>query len=170
MLDLLVPTGIAADLIERTSRTADTLRAVQLSLAPAFLLVGIGSIMNVMMARLIWVAGRIERLSEVEPDEMSDNRRREIDWLCRRRHYARRAILFSTAAASVISIVIAVLFVSVYIETRIGTVVAGLWVLTMGLLIAGLSQFFMETRVAATGSERFRPTAATPTPPAPPRE
>lgn len=156
MLDLLAPAGLAIDLIERTSRTADTLRAVELSLAPAFLLVGIGSIMNVMMARLTWVAGRIERLSDVEEEKITLNRQREIDWLCRRRKFARRAILFSTAAASVISIVIAALFVSVYIETRIGTLVAVLWVLTMGLLIAGLSQFFMETQIAAGGSERFQ--------------
>ncbi|MEE4153477.1 MAG: DUF2721 domain-containing protein [Erythrobacter sp.] len=156
MVEIVASTGLAVDLIERTSRTADTLRAVELSLAPAFLLVGIGSIMNVMMARLTWVAGRIERLSDLEEEKSTPNRLRELEWLCRRRQFARRAILFSTAAASVISIVIAALFVSVYIQTRIGTLVAVLWVLTMGLLIAGLSQFFMETRIAAGGSERFR--------------
>ena len=61
---LALGAGIATELIERTSSTPNTLRALQLSLAPAFLLVGIGSIMNVMMKRLTWVAGRIERLSQ----------------------------------------------------------------------------------------------------------
>ena len=151
MLDLMAGSNIAADLLQRTQNTSDVLRAVQLSLAPAFLLVGIGSIMNVMMQRLSWVAGRIERLSEQIEEKPNPRSTSEREWLRARRHLARRAIMFSTAAAVVISVVIAVLFVSVYVETRIGTIVAVLWVMTMALLITGLVHFLRETLLAARG-------------------
>ena len=150
--ELLAASNIATDLLERTASTPDTLRAVQLSLAPAFLLVGIGSIMNVIMARLNWIAGRIERLSENMELPLSDPVQREVDWLCARRQLARQAIKFSTAAAVVISVVIAVLFVSVYIEAKIGTAVAVLWVVTMALLITALVYFLREALLAARGS------------------
>ena len=68
ILDLLATGGFATDLIERTASSHAVQQALQSSLAPAFLLVGIGSIMNVMVQRLTWVAGRIERLE----DEMED--------------------------------------------------------------------------------------------------
>ncbi|MGB7418352.1 MAG: DUF2721 domain-containing protein [Erythrobacter sp.] len=155
MTEVLFLLGLPSAILERTASTPQTLAAVQLSLAPAFLLVGIGSIMNVMMARLTWIAGRIERLTDVDENTHSPRTARELAWLGRRRHFVRRAMLFSTAAAGVISVVIAVLFVSVYIEPRIGTLVAFLWVLTMVLLILGLSQFFAETSIAARGSESF---------------
>lgn len=154
MFDLLSASNLAADLLERTASTPDVQRALQSSLAPAFLLVGIGGIMNVMMSRLIWIAGRIERLSENLDISCEVTHGQEVAWLCARRQCARRAIMFSTAAAMVISIVIALLFVSAYIETKIGTIIAVLWTATMALLITGLVSFMLETRLAAQGFEQ----------------
>lgn len=159
MIDLLSAAGIATEIIERTSNTPDVGRAVQLSLAPAFLLVAIGSIMNVMVTRLNWIAGRIERLDEFLPKDGGANKEAELDWLCARRAISRRAIKFSTGAACVISVVIALLFVSVYIDAQIGTIVAVLWVVTMGLLIFALSQFLRETLLAADGPHETGPDA-----------
>jgi hypothetical protein len=62
----------ALDIIEMTSSTPGVMQMLQFSLAPAFLLVGIGSIMNVMMSRLTWVANRIERL-ELQAEEKPQN-------------------------------------------------------------------------------------------------
>lgn len=153
MIDLLASAGpnSALDLIARTASTPGVMQMLQFSLAPAFLLVAIGSVMNVMVQRLTWVANRIERLearyegTDVEP--CSD----ELSWLMRRRRVAQRAVMFSTAAAALISVLIALLFVSAYIELRIGTLIAACWVLTMLLLITGLAFFFTETRIAAKG-------------------
>ncbi len=158
MIDLLAATDIATEIIERTSNTSDVQRAVQLSLAPAFLLVAIGSIMNVMVTRLNWIAGRIERLDEHQPKDDGKQKAAELGWLRQRRAISRRAIKFSTGAACVISVVIALLFVSVYIDAKIGTIVAVLWVVTMGLLIFALSQFLRETLLAAHGPhESYKP-------------
>lgn len=153
ILDALTAAGprAAFELIERTSSTPRVMEMLQFSLAPAFLLVGIGSVMNVMMNRLIWVANRIERLESRSEERSETPCSDELHWLMRRRRIAQRAVMFSTAAASLISVLIAALFVSAYIHLKIGTVIAGLWVATMALLITGLAFFFSETRIAAKG-------------------
>lgn len=145
----------ALEILERTASTPRVRQAVELSLAPAFLLVGIGSIMNVMMTRLTWLAGRIERLAEPADGACDVSHGHELAWLRRRRKLARLAIKFSTGAALVISVEIAVLFLSAYIEPRIGTLVAILWVLTIGLLITGLIYFLRETLLAADGPKTY---------------
>jgi len=112
--------------------------------------------MNVMMARLIWITGRIERLEgKLEADKISGEDS-EVEWLARRRKLARRAIMASTAAAAIISVVIALLFVSTYVATGIGTLIAILWVTTIALLIIALGFFVRETSLAARGGESFR--------------
>ena len=152
MIDLLsVAPQAALDFLERTASTPRVLQMLQFSLAPAFLLVGIGSTMNVMMARLTWVANRIERLEQRFEDRPEEPCADEIAWLTRRRGIAQRAVMFSTAAAGLISVLIAALFVSAYIHFKIGTFVAVLWVATMALLITGLAFFFRETWIAAKG-------------------
>lgn len=153
MIDLLASTApsAASRFIAQTASTPRVLEMLQFSLAPAFLLVAIGSIMNVMMARLTWVANRIERLEARAEERDEDPCSDEHSWLSRRRMIAQRAVMFSTGAAALISVLIALLFVSSYIELRIGTLIAGLWVATMLLLITGLGFFFAETRLAAKG-------------------
>ena len=142
----------AFEILERTASTPRVQQVVQLSLAPAFLLGGIGAIMNVMMTRLIWIAGRIERLGESEEASCSDKHRREIEWLSQRRKLVRSAIMFSSASAMIISLVIGLLFISAYIHAQIGTVIAVLWVVTMILLVVGLGFFVTETRLSARGA------------------
>ncbi|MEM7689059.1 MAG: DUF2721 domain-containing protein [Pseudomonadota bacterium] len=145
----------AFELLERTASTPRVQQVVQLSLAPAFLLAGIGAIMNVMMSRLIWIAGRIERLGEGSDVSCSVSFGREIEWLRNRRQRVRTAIMFSSSSAMIICVVISLLFISAYVEAQIGTVIAALWVLTMTLLIIGLGCFVMETRLSASGFEKF---------------
>ncbi len=153
LLSLLISaaTPDALDLIQTNTSITSVQNAVELSLAPAFLLVGIGSLMNVMMARLIWLAGRIERLSDPADGACKVSHARELEWLKQRRRFARVAIKFSTGAAVVISVVIAVLFVSAFVQASVGVFVAILWVMTIGLLIMGLGYFLRETLLAADG-------------------
>lgn len=150
MLDLLTANhSLAVDLLERTSSTARVQEIVQLSLAPAFLLAGIGAIMNVMTNRLIWVANRIERIHELEEEGRAGNTVEDLPALEKRRTYAQSAVMFTTAGALTISVVIALLFVSAFISPKIGTVTAVAWIVTMVLLSIGLTLFLLETRTAA---------------------
>lgn len=154
MLDLLASAG-APDLIHevlsRTSSTPKVQQIVSLSLAPAFLLSGIGAIMNVMMSRMIWIAGRIEKIDERVTDGKQPPDNPERAWLVRRRRTIQHAVMASTGSAVTISVVIMLLFVSAYVEARLGTVIVVAWVLTMLLLIVGLGFFFRETRLAGRG-------------------
>ena len=148
LLDLLANTpGI--ELLERTSSSTRVQNVVQLSLSPVFLLAAIGAVMNVMTSRLIWVANKIEKILKAGRDEESNELLVEIPALEKRRIHAQRAVMLSTAAAFTISIVIMLLFVSAFVKAALGTLVAFTWMLTMGLLMAGLASFLLETRVAA---------------------
>ena len=158
LLDLLsaaaeVRTPFALEIFERTASTPRVQQVVQLSLAPAFLLSGIGAVMNVIMSRMIWIAQRIERIEDASEGQRTDRQEREIGWLLRRRRLMQGAIMFSTASAVMISLVIGMLFISAYITAQIGTLIAFLWVLTMALLVTGLGFFLMETRLAAIGAQ-----------------
>ncbi|MBX7492226.1 DUF2721 domain-containing protein [Qipengyuania sp. 1NDW9] len=143
---LLIP-GI--ELLERTSSSIRVQNVVQLSMAPAFLLAGIGAVMNVMTNRLIWVANKIEKILKVSDGDEGSELLVELPALEKRRVHAQRAVMLSTASAFTISIVIMLLFVSAFVKAPLGTFVALTWLITMGLLMAGLASFLLETRVAA---------------------
>ncbi|HSJ78521.1 MAG TPA: DUF2721 domain-containing protein [Erythrobacter sp.] len=158
LLDLLAAAAtesrlpFAFEIFERTASTPRVQQVVQLSLAPAFLLSGIGAIMNVIMSRMIWIAQRVENIEDKMEAQRSAKQARELGWLMRRRKLAQGAIMFSTASAVMISLVIGLLFISAYITAQIGTLIAALWVLTMALLVTGLGFFLLETRLAAIGA------------------
>lgn len=140
-------TGI--ELIDRTSSTLRVQNVVQLSLAPAFLLAGIGAVMNVMTNRLIWVANKIEKIMAADEEGRAGVLVDELPALEKRRVHAQRAVMLSTASALTISIVIMLLFVSAFVTAPMGTLVTIVWLLTMALLAAGLASFLLETRTAA---------------------
>lgn len=153
LLAAALHTPFASDILERTASTPRVQQVVQLSLAPAFLLSAIGAIMNVIMSRMIWIAKRVENIEEKMEAQRTAKQARELSWLMRRRKLMQGAIMFSTAAAVMISLVIGLLFISAYIYAQIGTVIALLWVLTMVLLVTGLGFFLLETRLAARGAQ-----------------
>lgn len=158
-LDLLaavLQAPFASEILERTASTPRVQQVVQLSLAPAFLLSGIGAIMNVIMSRMIWIAQRVENLEEKLEEHRTAKQARELAWLMQRRKLMQGAIMFSTAAAVIISLMIGLLFISAYITAQIGTVIAILWVLTMVLLVTGLGFFLFETRLAARGARMLK--------------
>ena len=147
--ELFAASMAATDFVAQSRSSARVQAVVQLSLAPAFLLAGIGAIMNVMTSRLIWVANRIDRIEQLQREGVAGAAADDLPALERRRSYAQGAVMLSTAAALTISVVIALLFVSAFIEPRIGTLIAVAWIGTMVFLIGGLALFVMETRTAA---------------------
>jgi len=82
----------ALEIFERTASTPRVQQVVQLSLAPAFLLSGIGAVMNVIMSRMIWIAQRIERIEDKLEEQRTPRQAREHRWLMRRRKLAQGAI------------------------------------------------------------------------------
>lgn len=126
--------------------------AVQLALAPIFLLAGIGALLNVMTARLGRVVDRaryIEDLMEAGEDAASYARHRtELSALDRRISSVNLAIYATTAAALLVCFVVALLFIEELAAWDLGAVIAALFVATMSSLTMGLVFFMIEISVA----------------------
>jgi hypothetical protein len=126
--------------------------AIQLSIAPIFLLAGIGALLNVMTSRLSRVVDRARALEAgLDGGESGEERARhlaELRVLDRRMTYANRAITLCSVAALLICCVVALLFVGQILRLPFDLVIAVLFILTMGALVLGLVQFLVEIAVA----------------------
>ncbi len=134
----------------------DMVRAIQLALAPVFLLTGIAGLLNVMAGRLARIVDRVRELGrDAGP---ADPARRVLE---RRRHFTSIAITACTIAALLVCIVIATLFVEAMLEAPLKWLVGGLFTAAMLALVVGLAFFLREvqlamqaTRSAAAGDRR----------------
>jgi hypothetical protein len=125
--------------------------AIQLAIAPVFLLTGLGALLSVMATRL----GRvIDRARRVEADwKTFDEAERaaatlELGTLETRAHLASWAINFCTSAALLVCGVIATLFIDVFVGTNLKWLVGALFIAAMVALIGGLVSFLREVYLA----------------------
>ena len=141
----------------------DVSQAIQLALAPAFLLTSLAGLLNVMAGRLARIIDRGRHLTETEgiAERLPGHVRDELRQLDRRRHLASTAIGASTLASLLLCLVVSSLFVEVYLGTPLRGTVGVLFMLAMLSLIVSLSYFLREVhlattsiRIAAAGSER----------------
>ncbi|WP_343345113.1 DUF2721 domain-containing protein [Sphingomicrobium sp. XHP0239] len=154
-MDLLIATAFG-ELIERTASTPRVQAILQLSLAPVFLLAGIGAFLNVMNLRLTWLVEKINQLEAAGEEGIDAARQDELPVLRRRQRYAHHAVNLSTAAALMICLVVALLFVSSFVRTPLGSLVAFSWIVAMVLIFAGLTFFLRETSLATRDLETTR--------------
>lgn len=126
-------------------------QTIQLSVAPVFLLAGLGAIMNMMASRLARIVDRSRALEQLHPNTTGPEHDRHVQEL---RIIARRIAIISTAltlcvgSAVLVCLVVALLFVAELADLRIGNIVASAFVLAMVLVTLGLIAFLIETRVA----------------------
>ncbi|MDZ7629432.1 MAG: DUF2721 domain-containing protein [Parvularculaceae bacterium] len=125
---------------------------IQLSVAPVFLLVAIGSFLNVATQRLGRVVDRA-RLLKADIGERADNDQRrdaieELAGLSRRITLANYAIYLWSTAALFVAIDVAVLFVGAFAGADLYGVVAALFALAMLAVIGGFGFFLGEISVA----------------------
>ena len=125
---------------------------IQLSIAPVFLLAGVGAILNVMATRLSRVVDRVRRL-EAEfagtSEVVQRLARSELSRLGKRMKLINWAITAVTAGALTVCLVVAILFVGGLADSSVGNLIAALYVLTMALLVGGLVLFLLEVRLAS---------------------
>lgn len=129
----------------------DVAHAIQLALAPVFLLTGIAGLLNVMAGRLSRIIDRGRYLTEhwgrlVE--SAPDATRREQEMLETRRHFTSIAVTACTIAALLICVVIATLFIEVMLGVRLNWVVGALFTGAMLALVIGLAFFLREVHLA----------------------
>lgn len=129
----------------------DLAHAIQLALAPVFLLTGIAGILNVMTGRLARIIDRGRYLTERElPPAMvaSSAYRVELASLEFRRHLASSAIAASTLSALLVCVVIASLFVQVLLQVELRWVVGAMFTGSTMALVVGLGYFLREVHLA----------------------
>ncbi|MDQ6618212.1 MAG: DUF2721 domain-containing protein [Pseudomonadota bacterium] len=137
--------------------------AIQLAIAPVFLLTGIAALLGVMATRLARVIDRARSFEHEWADLAVESRaaaQREIAMLEQRRRVCSWSINCCTAAALLICLVIVALFVDEMLATDLKLLSGVLFVLAMILLIGGLSCFLREvylaTHTITFDASRFR--------------
>jgi len=111
--------------------------AIQLAVAPVFLLTGIGAMLAVMATRLARVVDRFRVLKET-PSDRHVHRVVEMDLLLHRSKWVHWAISLSVLSALLICIVIAALFAGSEFRFNSSRIVALLFISAMVTLILGL--------------------------------
>ena len=125
--------------------------AIQLAVAPVFLLTGLGALLTVMTSRLGRVIDRARLLEdrwEVQDEAARVAITVELEVLARRARLAGYAINLCTSAALLICIVIAALFIDVFTGTNLKWLVGALFVVAMMAVIGGLISFLREVYLA----------------------
>ncbi|MCP9771843.1 DUF2721 domain-containing protein [Synechococcus sp. Tobar12-5m-g] len=133
------------------SAVAGLSRAIQLSVAPVFLLTGIGGLLGTFTARLSRIIDRTRLLQEaMERGNIAQAKRLKAVLIVQRRRLflINRAILCATVTALLVSGVVAVLFISAVAAVDLATIVVPVFVLAMVSLIAGLLLFLLEVQLA----------------------
>ncbi len=127
------------------SQVAEVERAIQLAIAPAFLLTAIATFINVLVARLARTVDRERALRAGADPAMPDER----PVLARRAWLTYRAIAWCVLAATLICILIVMSFVGVFLGIGLAWVVGGLLIAAMLSAILALGCFLGEIRLAA---------------------
>lgn len=139
------------------SHVQDITRVIQLALAPAFLLSGVASLLNVFTSRLARIVDRTRVLeSRQDPDgEVVE----ELVVLQSRGEIVRWSLTFATGAALLVSLVIGVAFIGFLARMNFAMIVAGLFVAAMGALTLALGFFLREVVLAVGSLETLLPRA-----------
>lgn len=129
----------------------DIAHAIQLALAPVFLLTGIAAFLGVLTNRLARVVDRarnVERELRQATAHDPDSARRQLRVMARRSRFINVAITLATIAGLLIALVVALLFASTFVPLNLAASVAVLFVVSMGSLVGAFLSFLLEVRIA----------------------
>jgi type VI protein secretion system component VasF len=138
--------------------------AIQLAVAPVFLLAGVGALLAVLTNRLARIIDRvhfIERQLEtvVSAEQREENARATVS-LARRARFIHWAISLCTTCDLLVCVVVAMIFISHELGVDLSTAIAGLFIAAMLSLIAGLLCFLREISLATALIESLDNSAA----------
>ena len=127
-------------------------QTIQLALAPVFVLVAIGNIMNLLSSRLGRVVDRSRSLEEqhratsgMEHDLVV----REFRSLDRRIALIGRAILLLVLSGLTIGLTVVILFLGDFLKWDLPQLTAAAFIIAIALLMGALLLFLLETREAS---------------------
>ena len=130
-----------------TLPTGDVTHVIQLAIAPVFLLTAVGTILNVLVSRLIRAVDRRRVLVAVLPGlnaMLAAEVHRELDFVERRVRLIYTAVFFAVATALLICLLIALAFLDALIAADLAQTIAILFMLAMVALIGSLALFMRE--------------------------
>ena len=120
---------------------------IQMAVAPAFLLTALGATLTVMANRLSRIVDRHRVLREQK--KSNDNKITiELASLKHRAKCTHWAIAFTTIAALLISLLIAMIFITVEVYIDLDRYLAILFIIAMTFLIIGLLCFLREVHLS----------------------
>lgn len=125
--------------------------AIQLAVAPVFLLTGIGALLGVMTNRLARVIDRARTLEARlvgAPPEDAPGIMSHLGILSRRAKYINLAITLCTMTALLVCTVIAILFLGAFISFDLTIPLSLLFIAAMCMLVLGLVLFLREIFLA----------------------
>ena len=133
------------------STVASISHLIQLSVAPVFLLTGVGSILGVLAGRVGRIVDRARKLETELPNTPTPRHAEihlELRRLSRRAHLTYWAISLCTVCALLVCTLIAMLFIGDFVTLSMAKLVALLFITAMLSLICGLLCFLREVYMA----------------------
>jgi hypothetical protein len=139
-------------------------RAIQLSVSPVFLLAGISGLLGVLTTRLSRLIDRLlqhRREQEAQTrmlghaPEVPQDLLRELQLQRRRLRLAIVAITLATLSFFTVASLVMLLFVGVVSRIDLSPLVAGLFMLAMGLLMAAVLMLVLEIHLGSRLASRF---------------
>ena len=131
---------------------SDLSHIIELSVAPVFLLAGIGAFLNVVASRLARIVDRARNLEErylagPTAEEMA-RIKTELGILDQRVKLSQRAVLLFSFAGLLVCLVVATLFIGEFVALPLAAPVALMFIAAMLAMIVGLTLFLLETSIA----------------------
>jgi ABC-type nickel/cobalt efflux system permease component RcnA len=127
-------------------------QTIQLALAPVFVLVAVGNILNLLSTRLGRIVDRSRTLQEKHRETSGhehDMVVREIRLIDRRIDLVGRAILMLVLSGIAIGLTVAVLFLEELLGANLQGIASVTFIIAVGMLMYGLVLFLRETRDAS---------------------
>ena len=121
-------------------------RAIQMSVAPVFLLAGIGALMNVFSGRLSRIVDTV-KASQNGTGKPMDELTKSI--YRQRMKLTIRGIGLLVMTSLLIAAVVAVMFLSVVFQLNLAAVVVPIFIVAMLLLMLASTSFLREVRLAS---------------------
>lgn len=127
-------------------------QTIQLALAPVFVLVAIGNIMNILTTRLGRIVDRsrqLQRLYGETEGREHDAIVVEIRYVDRRIHLIGRALTMLVLSGLGIGVTVGVIFIGEMLNREFRTAAGSLFSISIGLLMVALIHLLRETRIVA---------------------
>jgi Protein of unknown function (DUF2721) len=139
------------------SAVSAVVHVIQLSVAPVFLLSGVGTILVVLTNRLSRIVDRTRMLEQMANTPGSaETINPQLEGLHRRAHLINWALSLATLCALLICGVIGVLFIGAFFRLNASKLVAVAFVVAMAALVGALLNFLREIFLATRGLRRGR--------------